>query len=100
MAGTSSIGMSRSTEVLQYSRALAQLTLRLCCLLFFCWAGLIAESRAAADLSVSISGAPDPVTVGDQLSYHITVNNLGPDPATGIVLTQTLPAGVEVISST
>ncbi len=49
-----------------------------------------------ADVTVTKTAAPDPVLAGDPLSYNITVSNLGPDPADGIVVTDLLPAGVSL----
>src|SRR5207253_1275902 len=48
---------------------------------------------AAADLAVAVTGAPDPVRVGDALTYTVTVTNLGPSDASAATLTVTLPAG-------
>jgi hypothetical protein len=52
-----------------------------------------------ANLSVTKSDAPDPVTVGQNLTYTINVTNGGPDPATGVVLTDTLPGNVTFVSA-
>jgi uncharacterized repeat protein (TIGR01451 family) len=51
------------------------------------------QSPSDADLAIEI---PGPVTVapGETSIYTLTVRNHGPDPATGIVLTDALPAGV------
>src|SRR5262249_9699267 len=57
-------------------------------------------ASTAADLSVSISVSPDPGAIGGRLTYHITVSNHGPQDATGVQLTNTLPAGVTFNSST
>jgi uncharacterized repeat protein (TIGR01451 family) len=54
----------------------------------------------ASDLSVSKTDSPDPVTVGNNLIYTINVTNTGPDTATGVILTDTLPAGVTFVSAT
>jgi uncharacterized repeat protein (TIGR01451 family) len=43
-------------------------------------------STFAADLSVDVSDAPDPVEAGGHLSYTITVANSGPGRATGVSL--------------
>ena len=53
-----------------------------------------AAPAAAADLSVTKSSAPDPVRVGQELTYTVTVSNGGPNPAAGVVLTDPLPASV------
>src|SRR5207245_1653006 len=45
-----------------------------------------------ADVAVLGSNAPNPVTLGSNLTYTVTVTNRGPSPATGILLTNTLPA--------
>lgn len=53
-----------------------------------------------ADLSLTKTGSPNPVTVGSSLTYSVTVINHGPDAATGVVMTDTLPASVTLISAT
>jgi uncharacterized repeat protein (TIGR01451 family) len=55
--------------------------------------------NAAADLAVSKGDAPDPVIAGENLTYTLTVTNNGPSRATGIVLTDTLPGGVTLVSA-
>jgi len=52
------------------------------------------------DLSVTKTDSPDPVAVGGTLTYTVTVTNNGPDPATGVVLTDTLPPSVTFVSAT
>ena len=53
-----------------------------------------------ADLSVSKADNPDPVAAGDRLTYTFTVRNSGPSDATGVTLTDLLPAGVSFQSAT
>ena len=55
---------------------------------------------AAADLSLTKTDAPDPVLEGEQITYTLTVHNSGPQSATGVALTDTLPAGVTFDSVT
>jgi uncharacterized repeat protein (TIGR01451 family) len=45
-----------------------------------------------ADLSVTKTDSPDPVTVGNNLTYTVTVTNNGPDTATSVTVTDDLPA--------
>jgi uncharacterized repeat protein (TIGR01451 family) len=60
---------------------------------------LIRPLAAQADLEISKADSPDPVTVGDNLTYTITVTNNGPDAATNVVVTDTLPSGVTFVSA-
>jgi uncharacterized repeat protein (TIGR01451 family) len=53
---------------------------------------------AAAGLSVLASDSPDPATVGGSLTYTINVANSSAFAALGVVLTDTLPAGVNLVS--
>src|SRR5208283_4546310 len=59
------------------------------------------EPTATSDLSVSESVSPTPVFVSSNLTYTITVKNLGQlaAPVTTGVLTDTLPSGVTYVSS-
>jgi uncharacterized repeat protein (TIGR01451 family) len=57
-------------------------------------------SLPAADLSLTKSDSPDPVQVGAKLTYQLNVSNAGPDDATGVALTDSLPAGVTLVSAT
>lgn len=52
-----------------------------------------------ADLAVTGTGAPDPVIVGSNLTYTITVNNAGPENALNVVVTNQLPVGVAFVSA-
>ena len=52
-----------------------------------------------ADLAVAVSG-PSTVAAGTSATYTITVTNNGPNAASGVVLTDTLPAGSTFVSLT
>jgi uncharacterized repeat protein (TIGR01451 family) len=58
-----------------------------------------ATYKANADLAVVQSAAPNPVTVGDLLTYTVTVSNGGPGQQTGVTLVDTLPGGVSFVSA-
>jgi uncharacterized repeat protein (TIGR01451 family) len=57
-----------------------------------------------ADMSITKSDTPDPVSPGQNLSYHLTVTNngapSGPSTTSGVTVTDTLPAGVTLVSTT
>ncbi|MCP4301037.1 MAG: DUF11 domain-containing protein [Gammaproteobacteria bacterium] len=46
------------------------------------------------ELSVTQTDTPDPVNVASNMSYTLSVANAGPEDATGVTVTDTLPAGV------
>lgn len=50
-----------------------------------------------ADLALTASAQPSPVAVSSNLTYAINVTNRGPAVATGVMVTNTLPAGVDVL---
>lgn len=47
-----------------------------------------------ADLAVTQTDSPDPATVGDDVTYQITVVNDGPGAATGVTLIDMLPSSI------
>ena len=49
---------------------------------------------SSADLQVSLTASPEPVAPGQSLDYSITVTNLGPDTAAGVIASNPLPANV------
>jgi uncharacterized repeat protein (TIGR01451 family) len=57
-------------------------------------------ATALADLSVTKTPAPGPYGTGQQLIYTIVVTNGGPSAAASVVVTDTLPAGTTLQSST
>ncbi|WP_327675330.1 DUF7507 domain-containing protein [Kitasatospora sp. NBC_00458] len=54
----------------------------------------------AADLSVTKSADATTVTVGQTVTYRVTVHNAGPNTATGAIVTDALPAGLRFVSAT
>ena len=51
------------------------------------------------DLAIVKSASPNPVIAGATLSYTLTASDLGPSDATGVTITDTLPAGVTYLSA-
>ncbi len=61
---------------------------------------LVPPPEPAADLSITQTDAPDPVTAGADLTYTVTITNNGPETATGVAFADTLPAGATFVSAT
>ncbi len=58
----------------------------------------ITGERVIMDLWLDKTVSDDVVFVGEQTAFTITVGNDGPDPATGVLVTDTLPAGLSHVS--
>lgn len=56
------------------------------------------EVHPGSFLSISKTASPDPVIVGELLTYEITVHNSNSSEATGVKVTEVLPLSVDVIS--
>jgi uncharacterized repeat protein (TIGR01451 family) len=65
-----------------------------------CSGATIIVGPPQTDLSVSKTASPSPAKMGNALTYTATATNLGPSAATGVALTDTLPAGVTFGSAT
>ena len=59
----------------------------------------LAGTMPSTDLGVSLSAAPNPVLAGQNLTYTLTLTNLGPVSASSVTLTDTLPASVTFVSA-
>ncbi|PWB55667.1 MAG: hypothetical protein C3F13_03045 [Anaerolineales bacterium] len=55
--------------------------------------------QGLVNLGVTQIDSPDPVYAGEQLTYHLTVSNLSSIDALGVVVTDTLPSGVNFVSA-
>ena len=54
----------------------------------------------SADLAITKSDSPDPVTVGANLAYTLNVTNAGPSSATSVQVTDPIPVGTTFVSAT
>ncbi|MGH9715328.1 MAG: C25 family cysteine peptidase [Candidatus Acidiferrales bacterium] len=61
---------------------------------------VLVENAGQSDLAVSMTAAPTPVFVSSELTYTIQVQNLGLASASGVTLTDTLPAALTGASAT
>ena len=61
------------------------------------WGGSVAVPLA--DLTISKTDGADPVTAGTELTYTIHVDNTGDAPADNVVVTDNLPAGLTLVST-
>jgi uncharacterized repeat protein (TIGR01451 family) len=55
--------------------------------------------RNTADLILTKTANPDPASVGELVTYTMIVTNNGPDTARNVILMDTIPSNVDVISS-
>jgi len=53
----------------------------------------------AADLVLGVTDVPDPVVIGSNLTYTISVTNFGPSPATNVVVSANLPSTASLVSA-
>lgn len=70
----------------------------------------LADNRSTATFPVESNGTdlvinkrrltPDPLRVGDEALYELSVRNSGPASATGVVMVDSLPAGLALVSAT
>ncbi len=59
----------------------------------------VTATSQAADLTMGISGAPDPVFLNTSLTYTLTVSNGGPASASNVVATDVLPSSATFVSA-
>ncbi|KIF07707.1 hypothetical protein PL81_00425 [Streptomyces sp. RSD-27] len=59
----------------------------------------LTEVKPAADLAVTKAADATTVTVGQTVTYRVTVRNSGPNDATGVTVTDRLPDGLAFLSA-
>ena len=62
-------------------------------------AAVSAAPPGSADLKISKTASASTIAVGSTLTYTIVVENLGPEAATGVTVTDPLPHGVDYVSA-
>ena len=62
--------------------------------------GAHAALAANVDLVVTNGDTPDPVRLGNNLTYTLVVTNKGPSQAANVVVTDVLPIGIDFVSCT
>ncbi|KAF8055670.1 hypothetical protein HT031_006692 [Scenedesmus sp. PABB004] len=63
-------------------------------------ASATAVVKGSADMAITKTASASSVLIGNQLNYTLTATNAGSGPATGVVVTDTLPAGLLFVSAT
>ncbi|PYS25266.1 MAG: hypothetical protein DMF72_02205, partial [Acidobacteria bacterium] len=63
-------------------------------------AQLIVSGPTNANLAITKTASPNPGVTSANLTYRITITNNGPSPATNVVVTDNLPSGINLISTT
>ena len=59
-----------------------------------------AAAPGSADLKVTKAASTSSASIGQTLTYTVQVENLGPDVASGVVVTDPLPKGADYVSAT
>jgi uncharacterized repeat protein (TIGR01451 family) len=62
------------------------------------WVVWVTRNVSLADLALMQTDSPDPVVTGSNITYAVTVTNQGPDTASGVTLTDVLPAGATFVT--
>ena len=61
--------------------------------------GVLSHNTAQADLTLTKTDSPDPIEVGEQLTYTLVATNNGPSTSTNVTLEDVLPDSVTFVSA-
>ena len=61
---------------------------------------VVTNNAPPVDLALTMSASPEPIFAGKVLSYVLAVTNLGPQPASGVIVTNRVPADATLVSAT
>jgi uncharacterized repeat protein (TIGR01451 family) len=75
---------------------IAALVLGILVAMLVAYSGGAAAAVGATDLSITKTDSPDPVTQGNNLTYTITVTNIGANDASSVVVTDNLPSSSDI----
>lgn len=64
------------------------------------WTSQDCQETGASVWVTDLTDTPDPVTVGQELTYEATVRNYGPEDAINVELSSAMPVGVDFVSAT
>ncbi len=59
----------------------------------------VAQVGINSDVAITLTDVPDAVMLNNPLTYTLTVTNNGPDPASDVTVTNTLPSSVTYVSA-
>src|SRR6185436_7667618 len=59
---------------------------------------VVLDTAQSADLAITKSVSPPNPTLGQSITYTVTVTNNGPNMASGVVVNDFLPAGITYVS--
>jgi uncharacterized repeat protein (TIGR01451 family) len=64
-----------------------------------CFTSNITVPNTSADLLITSSGMPNPVTAGSDITYTLRVENCGPAVATNVSVSDPIPSGTTFVSA-
>ena len=97
MRGSSERALVRARHTLRTSLWLFAATLVVATLAGSGVASGSTSQEGGADVGVALAALPPNVSPGQLLNFKPTVTNAGPEDATGVQLSETVPAGLQIV---